>query len=215
MKLNKRILYLIQQAGTLLQMPRSHKNILGTSFDTIASHSHHVSIITYCIARMEKLSHEDALKAMAMACFHDLAEARTLDLNFVVKNYVKADEEKAIKDQFKNIEFGPDLEKLLSEYFERKTLVAKCAKDADQLTQIYHEYILMWQGNKLAQKWFEIDVTARLPYFFTESAKQLMLALKDSNPDEWWWNEFVNKNGEAKTREHLLGKNFNKNPDKK
>lgn len=38
-----KILFLIQQAGTLMTMPRSHVKQLGTTFDTVASHSHHVS----------------------------------------------------------------------------------------------------------------------------------------------------------------------------
>ncbi|OHA61922.1 MAG: hypothetical protein A2117_01050 [Candidatus Wildermuthbacteria bacterium GWA2_46_15] len=206
--MNKKILFLIQQAGLLLQMPRSHVRNLGTAFDTVASHSHHASIIAYCLARMEKLNHEEAMKALSMAAFHDLAEGRTGDLDFVSKNYTKDDEEQAIKDQFKNIDFGADLEKLLKEYNERKTLISKCAKDADSLAQMYHEWVLTWRGNKLAQQWFEGDFIARVPYFDTKSAKKLAFAMKDSNPNEWWWDEFVAKDGEAKTKKHLLGKNY-------
>ena len=204
---NKRILYLIQQAGSLLQTPRSHIRNLGNTFDTIASHSNHASVIAYCLSRMEKLSHEDAMKASMMASIHDLAEGRTGDLDFVSKNYTKDDEARAVKDQFKDLEFGPDLEKLLAEYEERKTLVAKCAKDADAIAQVYHEWVLTWRGNKLAEQWFEGDFVARIPYFYTESGKQLVYAMKDSNPNEWWWVEFVEKDGQAKNKEHLLGKN--------
>lgn len=208
MQFNKRILFLIQQAGSLLQTPRSHVRSLGNAFDTVASHSHHASIIAYCIARTEKLNHEEAMKASMMATLHDLAEGRTGDLDFVSKNYTKDDEDRAIRDQFKDVDFGPDLEKLLEEYNEQKTLIAQCAKDADSLAQIYHEWVLMWRGNKLAEKWFEGDFIARVPYFHTESTKQLVFAMKDSNSNEWWWDEFVTKDGQAKTREHLLGKNY-------
>lgn len=208
MKPSKKVLFLIEQAGTLLQMPRSHIRTLGNAFDTIASHSHHVAIMAYCIARMEKLSHEDAMKALSMGSFHDLAEARSADLDFISKNYAKDNEEKAIKDQFKNVDFGNDLEKLLEEYNERKSPVAKCTKDADQLAQMYHEWVLMWRGNKLAQQWFEGDFAARIPYFHTESGKQLALELKESNPNEWWWDEFVTKGGEPKNKENLIGKHY-------
>jgi 5'-deoxynucleotidase YfbR-like HD superfamily hydrolase len=208
MKPSKKILFLIEQAGTLLQMPRSHVRTLGNAFDTIASHSHHVSIMAYCIARMEGLSHEDGMKALAMGSFHDLAEGRMADLDFISKNYTKDKEEEAIKDQFNGLEFGEDLEKLLGEYHKRKSPIAKCAKDADQLAQMYHEWVLMWRGNKLAQQWFEGDFSARLPYFHTESGKQLALELKESNPNEWWWDEFVTKAGQPKNRKHLVGKNY-------
>lgn len=206
MKFTKKVLFLIEQAGTLLQMPRSHVRNLGNAFDTVASHSHHVSIIAYSIARLENLSHEEAMKALSMATFHDLAEGRMADLDFLSKNYTKDDEDKAIKDQFRDIEFGTDLEDLLHEYRERKTLSSRCAKDADQLAQMYHEWVLMWRGNKLAEMWFEGDFSNRIPYFFTESAKQLAYAMKESNPNEWWWVELVDKSGAPKTKEHLLGK---------
>ena len=66
MKPIKKVLFLIEQAGTLLQMPRSHVRTLGNAFDTIASHSYHVSMMAYCIARMEGLSHKDGMKALSM-----------------------------------------------------------------------------------------------------------------------------------------------------
>jgi putative hydrolase of HD superfamily len=133
-------MYLIEQAGLLLEMPRSHVRNLGNNTpDTIASHCYHVSIIAYCIARMEGLSHEQGLSAMAMGTLHDLAEARTGDADFIAKNYVKIDEEKAVKDQFAGIPFGNDLIQLMEEFEDRKTKVSKCAKDADALAQMFIE----------------------------------------------------------------------------
>ena len=186
-------------------MPRSHIRQLGNTFDTVASHSHHVSIIAYCICRMENLSHEQAIRSMAMATFHDLPEARTGDLDFVAKHYTVADESKAIEDQFSGFGFGEDLKKLLGEYEERETLEAKCAKDADSIEQIYQEWLLMWQGNKLAQKWFESDFKDRVPGLRTESAKKLAYEMKDSDPHEWWWSQFL-KDDKAVDLEKLLGK---------
>lgn len=204
--MNKKILYLIQQAGTLMHFHRSHQKHLGNTFDTVASHSHHTSIIAYCIARMEKLTHEEALKSMAMAAFHDLPEARTGDLDFIAKHYGEMDETKAISDQFVNLPFADDLKNLMAEYKNRDTLVAKCAKDADSLEQIYQEWFLMWQGNLMAKKWFDSDFNDRVPAFRTESAKNLAFQMKDSHPQEWWWSEFM-ENDAAKDLEKLNGKN--------
>jgi len=205
--MNKRILYLIQQAGSLMQMPRSHKRSLGTTFDTVASHSFHVAIIAYCIARMENLPHDDAQKCLTMGLLHDLAEARTGDLDFISKNYCETDEEKAIENQFADIEFGHDLENIVDEYEERKNLISKCAKDADSLEQMYQEWVLSWQGNKLANQWFEGDFVHRVPNLFTESAKKLALEMKASDPNKWWWAEFVEKGVNYK---HLIGKEKDK-----
>lgn len=178
----------------LLEMPRTHiRNLGNNASDTVASHSFHVSIIAYCIARMEELSHEEGLQAMAMGVLHDLAEARTGDVDFVGKNYTTVNEEKAIADQFADIPFGKDLLKVVEEYEDRKTLTAKCAKDADSVGQMYLEWVLAWRGNKLAENWFEGDYKNRVPHLRTESAKQLAYAMKDSNPQQWWWSEFVEK----------------------
>lgn len=210
--MNIKILYLIQQAGSLMLMPRSHNRSLGTTYDTVASHSFHTAIIAYCIARMEKLSQEDAMKAMVMGLLHDLAEARTGDMDFISKNYVKVDEMSAIQQQFADIEFGGDLYKILIEYEERKSKVAQCAKDADSVEQIYQEWVLSWQGNQLAKQWFEGEFTHRLPYLHTESAKSLVLSMKDSNPNKWWWAEFVEK---GVNYQHLTGTNVSRKEKRK
>jgi len=193
--MNKRVLYLIQQAGMLLEMPRAHVRNLGNNTpDTIASHCYHVSVIAYCIARMEGLGHDAGLKAMGMGVLHDFAEARTGDNDFIAKNYTTSDEPKAMRDQFAGLSFGDDLLNMMKEYETRETLEAKCTKDADILAQMYLEWLLGWRGNKLAQKWFDGDLVSRVPYLRTESAKKLALSMKDSNPHEWWWSEFVDKN---------------------
>ena len=89
--------HLIQQAGTLMQMPRQHTKHLGNTFDTVASHSFHVAVISYCIAKMEGLTQEKALRAMAMGLFHDMVEARTGDIDFVGKHYTTATKKKQLK----------------------------------------------------------------------------------------------------------------------
>ncbi|MBU0649632.1 HD domain-containing protein, partial [Patescibacteria group bacterium] len=152
-----------------------------------------------------ELSHEKAMKATTIAAFHDLAEARTGDLDFVAKHYVQDDEAQAVKDQFAGIKFGKDLKDLMDEYEERKTLEAKCAKDADSLEQLYQEWVLMWQGNKLAQKWFDSDFKDRIPGLRTKSAKKLAKEMKKSNPHEWWWSQFL-KDDIPIDMEKLLGK---------
>lgn len=34
--------------------------------------------------------------------------------------------------------------------------------------------------------------------------------MRESNPNEWWWSELVKDDGNARTKEHLLGKNYQK-----
>jgi len=193
---NKRIMYLIQQAGVLMMTNRSHiRNLGNITFDTLASHSFHVAVIAYCIARMEKLSHAEAMKALTMGIFHDLAEARTGDNDFVTKNYTVSDERRAVKDQFSGFSFGKDLLFEIEEYNERKSKISKIVKDADCLAQMFIEWSLSWQGNKLAEKWFKGDFKYRVPNLRTKSAKKLILLIKKSNPQEWWWHDLVAHKG--------------------
>jgi putative hydrolase of HD superfamily len=193
---NKRIMYLIQQAATLMMTNRSHiRNLGNVTFDTLASHCFHVGIIAYLIARMEKCSHHEGMKAITIGIFHDLAEARTGDNDFVTKNYTETNEEKAIRDQFAGFDFGADLQKEIEEYNARKSKLSKCVKDADALAQIFIEWTLSWQGNKLAEKWFKADLKNRLPHLNTQSAKKLVRMLKTSDPQEWWWHQFVEDRG--------------------
>lgn len=201
---SKRNLHFLQQAQSLMRMPRAHIRSLGTAYDTIASHSHHVSLIAYVIARMEGLSFEEGLVAMAMGVIHDLEEARTGDNDFISKHYSTHDEQKATKDQYSKMKGGTDLERLAKDYSKRKSKTAQCAKDADQIAQMMMEWDLMWQGNKLAGKWFEEDFMNRVPSFYTESAKSLAYQMKDSNPSEWWWTEFVDANGNPKNPTNLI-----------
>lgn len=195
-KSDQKALYLIEQASTLMLMQRQHVRNLGNiTFDTIASHSFHVGIIAYCITRMEGMTHEDGLKAMGIGLMHDLAEARTGDNDFVAKNYTVMDEQKAINDQFDGLAFGADFKNDLAEYEERKTKLTHCVKDADALAQIYMEWTLSWQGNKLAEKWLKADFVSRVPFFRTDSAKKLAKLMEKSDPQEWWWSQFVDKSG--------------------
>lgn len=201
----QRILYLIQQGGTLMLQPRTHIKHFGNSFDTIASHSYQVALVAYCICRMEKLSHEEALQAIGMAIFHDLAEARTGDMDFIAKHYAEVDEEKAVEEQFNGIPFSEDLKNLVNDYEQRSKKPAICTRDADSLVQFYTQWVLMWQGNQLAKKWFDSDFNDRIPGLRTDSARKLAFAMKDSNPHEWWWSQFLEDDA-VKDKEKLIGK---------
>lgn len=199
----RRIFNYIAETGMLMQMPRSHKRHLGTTFDTVSSHSHHVAIIAYCLARLEGLTHQQGLESMAMGVLHDNAEARTNDLDFLAKHYASTNEEKAINDQLKDLPFSDDLKKLIHEYEQRESLTAKCAKDADTIDQLYQQWMMMYQGNKMAERWHLENYQTRVPYLRTESAKQLAYAMIESHPHEWWFNDV---NGDKLNLDLLNGK---------
>ena len=57
----------------------------------------------------------DVARVVMLCLFHDVPEARTGDLNYVNKKYVKADEEKAVNDLAETLPFGDEYKGLLSE----------------------------------------------------------------------------------------------------
>jgi len=193
----------VAETGDLMRMPRSHNRFLGNTFDTVASHAHHVALISYTLTRLEGLTHEQGLQAIAMGILHDNAEVRTGDLNFVEKHYAKTDEEQALKHQLQDLPFGEDLHKIIAAYEARDTLEARCVKDADALEQMYQEWVLAYMGNREAQRWLEGNKENRIPKLRTESAKRLALLFYQHTPSDWWSK---NMEGENLNRELLNGK---------
>ncbi|MBU1110153.1 HD domain-containing protein [Patescibacteria group bacterium] len=88
------------EVGSLQNMQRMHSQVLRLADETIAEHSFRVAIIAMVLAELEGVNKE---KVMKMGLFHDLAEARTGDANFVHKLYVSQDEKRAYTDQLQSI----------------------------------------------------------------------------------------------------------------
>ncbi len=87
--------------------------------------------IGYALASLE--GNVDVGKVVQMCLFHDIAEARSLDHNYVAQKYVTVDEEKIIHEQTMDLPFGDGIRALLHEYIERTSKESLLAKDADDL----------------------------------------------------------------------------------
>ena len=90
-----------------------------------------------------------------MCLFHDLVEARTGDLNYVNKKYVKADEEAAVRDMTADLPFGEEIRLLADEFNARATPEAEFAHDADQIEMILQLKELGDLGNRYARDWID------------------------------------------------------------
>jgi putative hydrolase of HD superfamily len=120
-----------------------------------------------------------------MCLFHDLPEARTGDLNYVNKKYVKADEQKAVKDLAATLPFGNEIEDLVQEYEEGRTAESKIARDADQLEMILALKEYKDLGNKYADEWLQFS----LKRLQTESAKELAKVILETDSSLWWFSD--------------------------
>ncbi len=154
----------------------------------MAEHSFRTACITYVLGSMEeKLSGQkiDKDRLLKMGLFHDFLEARTGDLNYVNKKYVKVDEVRARTELASGIPFGPEIEALLIEFHEGKTREALLARDADQL-----EFILALKeckdtGSKYADEWLGFA----LKRLRTEPAKKLAAKVLETDSSLWWFSD--------------------------
>src|SRR3990167_77895 len=150
-KNDKSVVDFLFEVGILSKTPRSGFHFLGSGQQTVAEHVHRVVYAGYVLATLEK--NVDTDKVMKMCLFHDLAEARTSDLNYVHQKYTESNEEKAIKDLAKTLRFGKEILNVLQELKEKKTKEAQIAKDADQIEWILSLKEQVDTGNTRAESW--------------------------------------------------------------
>jgi len=171
---------LLFEIGTLRNMKRMHCQTLPQANDTIASHSFETTIIGMILAKMENV---DENKVLKMCLFHDIAEARTGDANFIHSHYVKADEEKAIRDQYSETPLEEEIIKILNEYNQRKSKESIVAKDADLINQTILQCNYLKDSKDLA-RWNRHS----MKLLKTKSAKKLAKVIINKSSFEWFYN---------------------------
>jgi len=179
----KNIANFLFEAGMLKRTPRSGFQFLGTGAESVAEHIFRTTYIGYALGRLaQNINVEHLIK---MCLFHDLPEARTGDLNYVNKKYVKADEKKAVKDLAATLPFGKEIEELVMEYEEGKTKEALLARDADQLEMILALKEYKDLGNTYAEEW----LTFSMKRLQTDSAKELARVILETDSSLWWFSD--------------------------
>jgi putative hydrolase of HD superfamily len=170
------------EVGMLRRTERSGFNFLGSGRQSVAEHILRVVYIGYVLSRMEKAVDED--KILKMCLFHDLCEARTGDLNYVHKRYVKADEEKALADMAKELFFGEEIKEIIKEFTQKNTQEAMLANDADQLDLILDLKEQQDLGNRYASDWLP-SAQERL---LTPMGQNLARIILETDWTAWWFN---------------------------
>jgi putative hydrolases of HD superfamily len=171
------------EVGMLKRTPRSGFQFLGTGKETVAEHSLRTAVIGYVLAKMSGTLRVD--RVVLMCLFHDLVEARTGDLNYVNKRYVKADEAAAVRDMTAALPFGGEIRELTEEFNKRDSAEAAAANDADQIEMILQLKELGDLGNRYARDWISTAVK-RLK---TEDGKRLARSILNTDFSAWWFKE--------------------------
>ncbi len=178
---NKHVINFFFELGMLKRTPRSGFQFLGSGRESVADHSFRVALIGYTLARMT--GNTDPFKVVCLCLFHDIPEARTGDLNYVNKQYVKRDERTAIHDLAETLPFGDDYKAMLQEYREEATEESKLVHDADQLDLILELKEQSDLGNSYAPKWIHFA----LKRLRTEIGRQLASEILRTDSSDWWF----------------------------
>ena len=179
----KRIANFLFETGMLKRTPRTGFQFLGSGAESVAEHIFRTVYIGYTLGKMTKNVDTDRL--IKMCLFHDLPEARTGDLNYVNKKYVRADTGKAVEDLASTIPFGNEIKELIEEFEKGESIEAQLAHDADQLELILALKEYKDVGNKYADEWLEYA----LKRLKTNIAQQLAQTILETDSSLWWFSD--------------------------
>jgi len=183
MKNLDKIVDFLFEVGILSKTPRSGFYFLGSGEQSVAEHLNRVTIIGYALSKLK--GGVDESKTLKMCLFHDLAEARTSDLNYVHQKYANADEPKALGDLAKTLPFGNEIKELVEERNAGETAEAQIARDADQLEWILSLKEQVDIGNARAEDW----LPSALQRLKTDEAKKLGELIVKTPSDNWWFHD--------------------------
>jgi putative hydrolase of HD superfamily len=169
------------EIGIHAKTPRSGFWNLGSGHQSLAEHTHravHAGLVLAALA-----GDVDTNKILQMCLFHDLAEGRTSDLNYVHQQYAQADESLALKHIQESVPFGDRIEALHKEYKERTTREAILAKEADHIELLLTLKEQKDLGNPQVERWLE----GYLERFKTTEGRALAEAILETNMSDWWF----------------------------
>ncbi|MBW1889281.1 MAG: HD domain-containing protein [Deltaproteobacteria bacterium] len=181
----KSIVNLLFEARHLKDIPRTGYNFLGIGKESVAEHSFTTTFIAYVMSDLEPDA--DALHLVSLCLVHDLPESRIGDLNSVQKTYVSPDEYAAAQDIGKGTPLGESLPGLIREFNEGRTLEARLARDADQISFILELKNLADIGYAPPEKWLPY-VLGRLK---TDIGRKMADCIMQTERDEWWLKNLI------------------------
>lgn len=176
----KRIAEFMLEACFLKHMRRSGYQYLGTGRESVAEHVYAATMFAYVLAQLTPGVNLQRLVTMCL--LHDLPETRVGDLNYVQKQYVEANENKALDDTLQDLPFKKEIIAAIREFNAGETQESRLAHDADQLALIMDLKYLKDIGHRPPDSWLP-HVKERLK---TDIAIQLAREILSQPWDGWW-----------------------------
>ena len=171
------------ETGMLNKTPRSGFQFLGSGGESVAEHILRTLYVAFTLCKM--LPEADENKVLKLCLFHDLAEARTGDMNYVNKKYVNVNEKKAVAELTETLSFGEEIKEAIDEFNAQQTPESIIARDADQLALILLLKEFGDLGNKYSPEWISY-AQKRLN---TENAKKMAECILQTDSSEWWFKD--------------------------
>jgi len=174
----------LYEVGQLKRVKRSGWWIAGVKDpESVAEHTFRAAVIAYVLARLEGV---DTGKAVLMALFHDLPEARTNDAHRIVRRYAdwRGVDQKAMTEQSKRLPdaVANEVISFFKEFEKEVSPEAKLARDADLLECLIQAREYQALGYQDVADWILNAQTALM----TESAKAIAAECLRTEPKEWW-----------------------------
>jgi putative hydrolase of HD superfamily len=181
------IVAFLHEAGHLRHVPRTGWALGGApNPESVAEHSFGTAVIAYVIAACEGA---DPDRAATLAVFHDVPETRIGDVPSVGKPYIQtAPAAQVIADQTAGLpaELAGAISRLVTEFADRSTPEARCAKDADRLDCLLRARVEQSRGHHNMQPWVDTSLAGMQ----TATGRLLGTAAAEL-PVNLWWRSFA------------------------
>jgi 5'-deoxynucleotidase YfbR-like HD superfamily hydrolase len=173
----------LYEVGSLRYAIRTWSQFLNPGCQNLSEHTLRVVWIALTIANLEGV--KDTSKVMKMALVHDISESRSVDVNYVSRQYADRHEDKAIEATLGGTVLLDEFLPIWEEYEERTTIEVKIVKDADHLDVDLELRELEAMGNKLGKALYPSREQAIETRFFTETARRMWEEIQQSDPHHW------------------------------
>ena len=171
------------EVGMLSKTPRTGFRFLGSGKESVSEHILRTLFIGYALCKMDPAADEP--KVLRMCLVHDLPEARTGDMNYMYKKYVRVDEARAVKDLTETLFFGGEIQAAMDEFNEKKTRESLIVHDADQLSLILQLKEYGDLGNKYSKEWLRFAIRR----LCTPNGKKLARTILRTDSTRWWFKD--------------------------
>ncbi len=185
MSINRDIDFLFE-VGTLRFANRTWNQFLNPLAQNLTEHTLRVLWIALILAKHEGVT--DTGKVIKMAIIHDVGESRSVDVNYVSRQYADRDEKHAITDTLAGTALNEEFLPIWEEYERKDCREAQVVKDADYLDVELELKELEAMGNQLGKALAVGRAEIVEKKFYTETARKFWYAIQESNPHNWHMN---------------------------